>query len=179
MTLGALRETKRALESLSDNPNVLAAGIDAPLFWSKTGNRKIDDVLDRAMRDTGFQRPKNGGRIVQAVNSLRGGCVVQGPLLARLLSETDWDPTITECHPKVLQWLLPLLGESDTARMVRRLTAGLVEHELDATICAVSSWAARHEIRTKWQNLYEEQVRLEGCPIKIFDAPVSYWMPIP
>ena len=161
-------------EALPDNPTVLAAGIDAPLFWSTKGNRKIDDVLDKAMRDTDYPPPKNGGRIVQAVNSLRGGCVVQGPLLAKLLSETCWDLKITECHPKVLQWLLPLLGKSDTARMVRHLTAGLVDHELDATLSAVSAWAAIHQKRTEWQNLYEEEVKRQGCPITPFTIPVGY-----
>ncbi len=162
-------------------PNVLAAGIDAPLFWNRRGIREIDYELDRAMRFTGFPPPKNGGLIVQTVNQLRGACVIQGPLLAKYLHEEWTGLPITESHPKVLQWLLPLLGQSDTARMVRRLIAGLVEHELDATWCAVAAWGMMHHHDYNlhnWYDLYEWEM-LESGRVEQLEGGVSYWMPIP
>ena len=181
----AIDKVKEALNSpdFPTNPNVLAAGIDAPLFWSRKGIREIDYILDQAMRSTGFPPPKNGGLIVQTVNQLRGACVIQGPLLAMYLHEEEpWNNLpITESHPKVLQRLLPLLGQSDTAGMVRRLIAGLVEHELDATMCAVAAWAMLHhhdQNLHNWYDLYEWEV-LESGRVEQLEANVSYWMPIP
>ena len=150
------------------NSRVLAAGIDAPLFWSRTGNRQADAVLRRTLTDNGFPALKVGGT-VQAVNSLQGACTVQGILLTKYLSET-WDLTITESHPTALRHLLDHRGHQD---MVMRLTAGLADHELDATLSAVSAWAAIQPNLPDWQNLYVE----EPYPIQPFNIPVSYWMP--
>ena len=156
---------------IPDNSRVLAAGIDAPLFWSRTGNRRVDNVLRNKLKTEEFPARQVSGT-VQAVNSLQSACTVQGMLLAKYLSET-WSLTITEPHPVALQWLLPLLGEFDVANMVRHLTAGLVDHELDATLSAVSAWAAIQPNLPNWQNLYVE----EPHPIQPFNIPVSYWMP--
>ena len=109
------------------------------------------------------------GGTVQAVNSLLGACTVQGILLTRYLSET-WRLMITESHPTALRYLLDLRGHQD---MVMRLTAGLADHELDATLSAVSAWAAIQPNLPDWQNLYVE----EPYPIQPFNIPVSYWMP--
>ena len=181
----AISKVKKELESLAATPNVLAAGIDAPLFWSEKGNREVDDVLERAMKATGFPPPEKGGRIVQAVNSLRGACVVQGPLLAKFLSENCCDLKITESHPKVLHHLLQKSGQPDIVNnMVQDLMtnlylkASLTDHERDATLCAVAAWAMTHhqdQTLPNWQNLYMK----ESCPIQPFGTPVSYWMPIP
>ena len=50
----AIDKVKTALKApdFSTNPNVLAAGIDAPLFWSSGGITEIDYKLDQAMRCT-------------------------------------------------------------------------------------------------------------------------------
>ena len=174
------------------NSRVLAAGIDAPLFWSRTGSRQADAVLRRTLSDNGFPASKVGGT-VQAVNSLQGACSVQGMLLTKYLSET-WDLTITESHPTALRHLLDYRGHRD---MVMCLTAGLADyeqdparclcgcwrakkpttrladHERDATLSAVSAWAAIRPNLPDWQNLYVE----EPYPIQPFNIPVSYWMP--
>ena len=52
---------------------VLSAGIDAPLFWSKTGFREIDVTIRNAVKEA--RCPKPAGT-VQAINSLRGACLV-------------------------------------------------------------------------------------------------------
>ena len=184
-------------KALPDNPPVLAAGIDAPLFWSKTGDRTVDIVLRQALRDAKFPASKLGGT-VQTANSLRGACVVQGLLLAKYLSETRWGLTITESHPRALSHMLHYMEQQD---MVKRLTANLADyeqyatrclcgceeaekptarptdHKRDATLAALSAWAAIHQNSPDWQNLYDESK--EPHRIMPFDIPISYWMPIP
>ena len=158
------------------NARVLAAGIDAPLFWTGTGQREIDVILRQALRDRGFPPHKLGGT-VQAINSLQGSCVIQGPLLVRHFWASRWSGLlITESHPRVLDHLLPYTEEY---QMAQRITAGLdadtgQNHERDATLCAVSAWAAIHQ-PANWQNLYQR----EPNPITPFDAAVGYWMPVP
>ena len=119
---------------------VLAAGIDAPLLWTMTGGRKTDAILRQALRDKGFPPLKLGGT-VQSINRLQGSVVAQGPLLVRCLWAAGRNSLlITESHPRVLEHILP-------QAMVQCLTAGLnadsgQNHERDATLCAVSAWAA-------------------------------------
>ncbi len=146
--------------------SVLAAGIDAPLFWSSTGGRVIDNQATLGVAH-------------MAVNSLPGSVVVQGPLLVRHLRDVWDDLKITESYPKALEHLLKQGGHPKEYQMMQRLTAGLnanrgENHKRDATLCAVSAWAATRQ-PANWQNLYP----LESCPINPFAIPVSYWMPIP
>ena len=141
----ALSRVKDAMKC-SDFPKgypVLAAGIDAPLFWSKEGNRKkVEQILREALRCAWFEKPES---TVQAVNSLRGACSVQGVLLAKYLHCT-WKPIVTESHPKALQHMVRHIGQPELEKLVERLTKDLVsqerEHERDATLAAVSDWAA-------------------------------------
>ncbi len=88
--------------ALPPGEHPLAAGIDAPLFWATTGDRRVDYVLRAALRRLGARSP---GGTVQAVNSLRGACLVQGVLIATLL-RSNWPAIqISESHPKVYLWL--------------------------------------------------------------------------
>lgn len=175
-------QVKKALTSPDYNPAVLAAGIDAPLFWSKTGHRKVDDVLEQAMKDTCFPTPEVG-RIVQAVNSLQGACIAQGPLLAKYLrDDKSWKVLeITESHPKVLGHLLLRTEQPQWLMdMVENVVRGLTTHRRDATLCAVAAWAMLFHQRQNlpnWQNLYPRE--LHRVPLFGLDPPVSYWMPIP
>ena len=169
----AMTQVEDALVQLDphcDSP-VLAAGIDAPLMWDergdKQGRRKVDDILSDALKDNGLK-----GNPVLALNSLYGSVVVQGSLLARRLSAT-WDLVISESHPTVLKRLLRLM-ESPEWRMAQELTIGLNDHKKDATLSAISAWAAIRK-PAQWQNLYDQDARLfNPCGI-----PVTYWMPIP
>ncbi len=176
----AITQVKDKIASLYPQRNscVRAAGIDAPLKWNKRGDskgyRKADCELRKVLEDTGG--PVNR---VLASNSLVGAVVVQGPLLVRHLSETR-DLTITESHPKALECLVNHTGQR---QMVKSLTARLVtthkkdptHHERDATLSAVSAWAAIYEKPPKWQNLYDWDPDLFN-PSQL---PVGYWMPIP
>ena len=166
----ALLKVKQELGrySPSGNPPVLAAGIDAPMFWSKRGNRTVDDVLRDTLKDS---LPKIR---VLAVNSLWGAVLVQGMLVGKYLREEWRDLKITEAHPNALWYLLRHSEQSEVVKMVEHATTRLVNDERDATLAAVAAWAMIQE-SPKWQNLYD----LECDPVQPFDTPVSYWMPIP
>ena len=168
----AIDRIKEAIKELSDDlpsiPRVLAAGIDAPMFWSTTGNRIVDDILRTALKLTGIPRGKISGT-VQQVNSLQGACLVQGVLLGKYLHET-WNLKITEAHPTALRFLLEGSGWLEK---VEPLIANLNDHKRDATIAAFAAWSMHKEL-PGWRDLYQD----EPSPVRPFDTPVSYWMPI-
>ena len=169
----AITQVKDAIASLIPqyDSSVLAAGIDAPLMWNKIGDnygrRGVDDILINALANNGLEMNS-----VLAPNSLYGAVVVQGPVLARQLSET-WDLVVSESHPKVLEQLLPLTKQPEW-KMAQELTIGLDSHKKDAALSAISAWAAIRK-PTRWQNLYDRDSSL-FTPSGI---PVTYWMPIP
>ena len=87
---------------------ILAAGIDAPLWWS-SGNSG-DRAADQFLRE---QFNLSGGT-VQAANSLRGAVLIQGALLAMGLRRQSPNLAITEAHPKaLLKALWPDLSKSE------------------------------------------------------------------
>ena len=166
----ARSQVKEALKRCNGQgiPHVMAAGIDAPLFWTKTAIREVDAFI----KQKSDIRP-------QPINSLYGAAIAQGPLLAKHLRGVWGDLKITESYPRALEHLLGQGGHPKELRMVQRLTDGLnanpgQNHERDATLCAVAAWAAIHPQLDNWQDLY----RREPEPITLFDIPVSYWMPI-
>lgn len=165
---------------LEGHARVRAAGIDAPLTWSRRGDdrgfRQTDRALIHLLEPIGG--PTNR---VLSVNSLAGAVAVQGVLLVRHLSAV-WDLAITESHPKALEYLLENLGQHRAVhQMALALTANLNnapgnDHERDATLSAVSAWAAiRRRTSPNWQNLYDG----DDCLFNPSGIPVSYWMPIP
>ena len=168
----AFLQVNKWLECHNPTEKVLAAGIDAPMFWNREGKRTVDDVLRNQLKANGFPSSKLGGT-VQQVNSLQGACLVQGALMGNHLHKR-WALPLTEAHPTALHHLLGCLSEPEQKNMVQNLTAGLVDHELDATLSAVAAWAMIHE-PNGWRNLYDE----ESCPIRPLGTPVGYWMPNP
>ncbi len=148
------------------HPPVLAAGIDAPLFWNPQGKRTVDCYLKQVLKPSGMDKS------VMHINSLRGACLAQGLLLGRHLRET-WDFPMTEAHPTVLRHLLHRSGQSETTQMVEHVIVGLAGHQRDATLSAVAAWAMLHE-PPRWHNLYPK----EHCPVQLIDPPISYWMPL-
>ena len=172
----ALAKTR---EKIPDGATVLASGIDSPLFWTGTGRRDADFTLRRALRSNEF-KPDAVPGTVQHVNSLKGACIAQGPLLAKHLRETWKALIISESHPRALRHLVDHIGQPNVAAMVERLISGLVrgtsfEHRRDATLAAVSAWAALNGDPLAWRDLYRE----ESDRIPLFGIDVSYWMPIP
>ena len=170
--VGALDGVEEAMEWRGHQGNraVLAAGIDAPMFWGTRGNREIDATIRNALKDTQF--PTQGGT-VQQVNSLRGACLAQGVLLGKYLHER-WGLPITETHPKVLSHLLSLPGQPDMGVRVTELTRGLDEHERDATLSAIAAWAMIRK-EPGWRDLYVDEPK----PMQPFGTPVDFWMPLP
>ena len=161
----ALDVIRMVSSRLPSNARVLAAGIDAPMFWSDTGNRRIDRVIREELKRRGLP-----ARSVLEVNALWGAVLVQGILLASYLYQEFNAVPITEAHPKVL---LHLLEESESARLTE-LAAGRSEHERDAVVAAFAAWSM-HRRAPGWRNLYWD----EPNPILPLKTPVSYWMPIP
>lgn len=137
---------------------VVAAGIDAPLFWSRKGNREIDKVVRAA------SRPAN----VLEVNSLWGAVLVQGVLLAESLHKHFDTLPITEAHPKALRELLV-----DLPDMLHHIN-GESEHEWDARTAAYAAWAMCRALPGWW-----DLSSREPNPVLPLGTPVSYWMPIP
>ena len=92
----ALRQVTEALQRHypTRQPPVLAAGIDAPLFWNPQGKRTVDSYLKQVLKSSSMANS------VMHINSLPGACLAQGLLLGRHLREI-WDFPITEAHPTV------------------------------------------------------------------------------
>ena len=164
--IGKVRMT---MESLGlSGVKVLAAGIDAPMFWSGKGNREIDDLISKEIKKGGSSG--KGKPRVLAVNSLWGSVVVQGILLADRLYQM-YEPKITETHPKALLYLLRELKQDGD---LNQLIAGLrSEHERDAVVSAYVAWAMLNGFGG-WRDIYLD----EPDPVLPFGTPVSYWMPI-
>ena len=165
----ALFQVKAALQRryAYQHPPVLAAGIDAPLFWNPQGKRTVDSYLKQVLKPSGRDNS------VMHINSLRGASLAQGLLLGIHLRAL-WDFPITEAHPTVLLHLLRRSGQSDSIAMVERAIVELADHQKDATLSAVAAWAMLHA-PPRWRNLYP----MEYCPVQLIDPPVGYWMPLP
>lgn len=149
-----------ALNAIPQGHNVVAAGIDAPLVWSKQGARKADVLLRSAIRNAGAPHPSG---TVQDVNSLRGACLVQGLLTGMLLRERFPSIVISEAHPKALRWLLTEATDIDAQ----------TEHQRDAILGAFSAWAAIHQ-PNGWVDLFSEA----GSIYSPLGGQLVYFMPL-
>lgn len=112
---------KQVSSELPRNARVIASGIDAPMFWTDIGERKVDSIIRDAGKDAEGKDKKCPNSEhhstsvkwcpfplnVQEINSLWGACLAQGLLLGRLLHGCPrFDAPITEAHPKALLCLL-------------------------------------------------------------------------
>ena len=168
---------EQALSASSGMGTVVAAGIDAPLFWTEDAGRDVDNLVRRAIQTLGAVAP---GGTVQHFNSLRGACLVQGVLTAKLLFEQLPQVALSEAHPKALLYLLGI-ADARTNQEVITLTdlshyvacdVDVGEHERDAVLAAITAFA--HTERPEgWRTLYERE-RKPDVPFAYSDA---YWMP--
>lgn len=141
-------------------------GIDAPLYWVLEGDRCADAHIRTRVVAAGGHSGN-----VNAVNSLRGACLVQGVLMAHLIS-SEWPSSlITEAHPKAL---LKLNAESNSF-VSKYLRQGAEEHERDAALAAFAAWAAVTSC-PKWSDL----VKKESANIFLPSGSklITYWFPI-
>lgn len=174
----AIENAAQVIASTSGVP--IAAGIDAPLFWTTTGKRRADNTVRRELHARGAPSP---GGTVQSLNSLRGACLVQGIAAATLLRRRWPRIAITETHPKALLWHLGLASRDRAASAVtldampdllattwRQVT----EHERDAAISCAAAYAFAQR-RPGWRDLAADET--DVLPVVLGD--VSYWMPSP
>jgi len=169
---------KEALNAIPRGGTILGVGIDAPLFWSESGERDVDNLVRKTIQKLGAPYPQG---TVQQINSLRGACLVQGILIANLIYRRFPDIHITESHPKALLYFLGVAKKSKLPDEVlsKDLSEYLVqqngwnnEHERDAILGAITA-CAQTERRQGWRNLFE----IERYPIIPFNYSVGYWIP--
>ena len=167
---GVASHAKEVIETVSAalpaNARVLAAGIDAPMFWSDIGGRQVDKIVREAITHHGCRTAPG---TVQHVNALWGAVLVQGVLLGSYIHQ-EFNVPITEAHPKALLWLLC----AEESAQLTQLTNGRSEDERDAVLAAFAAWSM-HRRSPGWRNLYWDEPK----PILPLETPVSYWVPIP
>lgn len=160
------------------NNKLRAAGIDAPLFWQPQGDRTADQIVRKKVVRLGC----NGGT-VNAVNSMRGACLIQGMMAGMILRRQAPDLAITESHPKALLWLLNLatagnppdaIALSSLSQLAVGDTAGASDHERDAVLGAFTAFAMTAAL-AGWRNLYLEEPNV----MSPLDPPPEYWLPLP
>lgn len=154
----AVREAGRSASSAP-----AGVGIDAPLFWVQHGDRHADSHIRKRVVAAGGQ-----SGTVSSVNSLRGACLVQGVLTARLVAASWPNAIVTEAHPKALLRL-----HADARRFAdEHVSSDHQDHERDAALAAFSAWAAVIR-RHGWRDL----VLAESDPFFPSGKEVSYWFP--
>ncbi len=158
---------------------ILAAGIDAPLWWSSgaSGDRAADKYLRKTVRIS--------GGTVQAANSLRGAVLIQGVMVATALRRRWPELPITEAHPKALLkaiWHDASKNGPPWEKIAKRFRLDGREpghdrrkDKRDALIAAV---AAREGAAGRWKcDLAKKRCAFEQDPDRVPWGPVSYWWP--
>ena len=176
-TAGYAQEVfQRVLDNLPKDACVRASGIDAPMFWAYTWDRKADLAIRQKLRCKGDQKTS-----VQHINSLAGACLAQGVLLAELLHQ-EFGAPITEAHPKAL---LTLLGTSraNMGKLVQGaqgIQGPDKEDREDAVLAAYAAWSM-HEQLPDWKDLLEKEDPKPFFPFQKDSSAmdIRYWMPIP
>ncbi len=166
LATGVVSNAPEAVRNAAQNATSAPAGvgIDAPLFWVQEGDRRVDSYLRQRVAEAGGH---NG--TVNSVNSLRGACLVQGILTARIAAASWPSVIITEAHPKAL---LRLHAEAEHF-VENHFPPIHNEHERDAALAAFAAWAAA-TAQESWHNLVQKEVD----PFFPGGQKVSYWFPL-
>jgi hypothetical protein len=138
-----------------------AAGIDAPLYWARQGDRVADAAIRRMVRIHG-----GPSSTVNHVNSLRGACLVQGVLSVVALRERWPSIAITESHPKAL------LRVSKSAQAFAVMYDFPNQHARDAALGALAALAFDEQ----WPGWLDWFAR-EPTPYLPAAGPLAYWFP--
>ncbi|HEX4965660.1 MAG TPA: hypothetical protein VF173_32920 [Thermoanaerobaculia bacterium] len=183
VALYAMDAVEAAICHVPAGEPVLAAGIDAPLVWSRGEGRRVEQVLRQQVRLAGSETAEG---TVQHVNSLRGACVAQGMLTAVFLREAFAGLPLSEAHPKAWLWLskathrrptpaeITLADLSEWCSLPDRHPPS--EHERDAAVACLSAWAMIRRPQD-WHDLYLYAKEAESySPLNPLP---SYWMPKP
>jgi len=167
-----LKEVRKYLKGIE------GVGIDSPLFWVADGDRRADQTVRGAMKALGATAIDG---TVQRVNSLRGACLVQGVMAARLIRDHNPNVRLTESHPKALLWLLQIasrrrqvaqVGMEQLREFLHSDITDVGEHQRDAALGAFAA-AAMLQSRREWRDLFQEE-NDAFAPV----SPIEYWMPI-
>jgi len=169
---GAADVVAELLDGLHDELSLVAAGIDAPLFWQAAGDRMVDQMVRSKISQCGAS-----SSTVNNVNSMPGACVIQGMMAAMLLRKTYLNIALTESHPKAL---LSLLGKRRESTSLTDLPAyftiatpkAMSEDERDAALGALAAYAMSASLNG-WQDLYPHEMDA----ITPLDPRPGYWMP--
>jgi len=180
VSAGVANHCDEAWESIANelnNNQLVGASIDSPLYWGAT-TRVVDLTLRDEIAHLGAAVPHG---TVQSPNSLRGACLVQGILIAkRVLSEFP-NAEISECHPKVIIWQLGFATPDrhhnavpidDFEQFIVMPDRPLLEHERDAVISTLSTWAMLHNAHG-WDNLRN----LDPNVYSPLGDGIGFWMP--
>ena len=154
----AVNAAKNAASSVPDG-----IGIDAPLYWVDRGDRAADIHIRRRVIAVGGV-PGN----VNSVNSLRGACLVQGIITARLCSNFWPHALLTEAHPKALL----RLSISAEKFVGAHVSPTAQEHERDAALAAYAAWYGTMA-DLQWHDLVHEEVD----PFFPSGHAATYWFP--
>ncbi|EGN75019.1 Protein of unknown function (DUF429) [Idiomarina sp. A28L] len=173
--VGALEAVR---QHISDSDDVIAVGIDAPLFWVANGGRAADKKVRDAIKLLGARSPSG---TVQQINSLRGACLVQGAMIASLIAESFPEASINESHPKAFLFLLGLASSvvqpsnvtvEHFSNYIKPSGRTYSEHERDAILGCIASWLPARADKA-WRNLAMEE---ESMIVPGAYEP-NYWMP--
>jgi hypothetical protein len=155
-------EALGAVRSLLKGQGPACIGIDAPMYWVVAGDRGSDVRVRAALKAAGGHPATVG-----SVNSLRGACVAQGPIVGRMARSLWPDVPIAEAHPKAL------LTVHRAARDFIGGHALATEHERDA---ALAAYSARETLTRSagWVNVRVEHVQ----ELDLTAGPAAlYWFP--
>jgi hypothetical protein len=158
---GALNAVASASAAITGAP--AGIGIDAPLFWVSDGDRNADLQVRALVCSAGGQ-----SGTVSHVNSLRGACLVQGVLVAKLSQERWPDAPITESHPKALLRLSAAAQKFISAPKFRTVA----EHVRDAALGAYAAHAMVAQSHD-WHDLIAKEL----SPFFPGGNRVAYWFP--
>jgi predicted nuclease with RNAse H fold len=142
-----------AFDYVKDTKQVVAVGIDAPMFWTPSCQRRVDCIVRHAI-----QERRDSGRTVLRINSLRGACVVQGIVTGLLLRGKLPRLPISESHPKALLRIIGQHGIRNYIALPNEIRDEEREDERDAALSAVSSWAMITHARN-WTDLLSRNAK--------------------
>jgi predicted nuclease with RNAse H fold len=138
----------------SAGTTINAVGIDAPLFWNPAGDRRADQIVQKAITQLG-----GPDGTVKSINSLRGPCLIQGILVTMICRQKSGNGIpITEAHPKALLRLIRKVNPVGVTMgdlgeyVVRSEAQGGPEHEKDAALGEVAAFAMGSR-RSGWRDL--------------------------
>jgi hypothetical protein len=160
---GLARHAEQALKEATafidtSGAQVAGIGIDAPLTWVSDG-RNVDVEL-----------------AAQRINSLRGACLVQGWLVAKMAEIRFPEAQISESHPKmILKRRFKAVAKALNSRELGTLVSGRFgsDHTRDAALCALSAWAMVRQ-RKDWEDLASRDPQAHT-----WLKSRAYWLPVP